>query len=79
MLRKLCALPLDPRDFPNLRVAQSSLAKVHCILVRRDLGGLPGFDLYVERPYGDYVWRSVIDAGQEFGMVPFGWGAKGLL
>lgn len=79
VLSKLCALPLSPVDFPNYCMAQSSLAKVHTILVRNDMGSLPAFELYFERVYGEYVWTSVVDAGHEFGIVPLGWGAKDLL
>jgi sarcosine oxidase subunit alpha len=79
MLGKLCALPLSPRDFPNHRVAQSSLAMVHTIIVRNDLGNLAAFELYVERPYAKYVWTSLMDAGHEFGIIPFGCKAKELL
>jgi sarcosine oxidase subunit alpha len=79
MLGKLCALPLSPRDFPNQRVAQSSLAMVHTIIVRNDLGNLAAFELYVERPYAEYVWTSLMDAGQEFGIIPFGCGVTELL
>lgn len=79
VLSKLCALPLSPDDFPNRRVAQSSLAKVRAILVRNDVGGLPAFELYFERPYAEYVWTSLVDAGGEFGVTPFGWKARALL
>ncbi len=79
LLGKLCAQPLSPRDFPNHRVAQNSLAMVHTIIVRNDLGNLAAFELYVERPYAEYVWASLMDAGHEFGIIPFGCGAKELL
>ena len=79
LLSKLCALPLSPDELPDRRVAQSRLAKVHVILVRVDSGGLPAFELYFERPYAEYVWASLMDAGGEFGVIPFGWEARALL
>jgi hypothetical protein len=42
---------------------------------RYDVEALPAFELYVERPYGEYVWMCVMDAGREFGITPVGWGA----
>jgi heterotetrameric sarcosine oxidase gamma subunit len=75
VLSKLCALPLNARDFPNQRAATSSLAKAHTIIVRNDVEALPVFELYVERPYGEYVWMCVMEAGREFGIIPLGWGA----
>jgi aminomethyltransferase len=75
VLSKLWALPLDARDFPDRRVSQSSLAKVHTVIVRNDLDELPAFELYFERPYAEYVWNSIRDAGDEFGLLPVGWAA----
>lgn len=75
-LSKLCALPLDATNFPNQCVAQTSLAKVHAIIVRSDLGEVPAFELYFERPYAEYVWGSILDAGHEFAIMPFGQQAK---
>jgi aminomethyltransferase len=79
VLSKLCELPFGPRDFPNRRVAPTSLARVRVIVVRNDLTSLPAFELYFERPYAEYLWTSVLDAGREFGLLPFGWGARDLL
>ena len=88
LLSKLCALPFGPSlepksftltDFPNHRVAQSSLAKVRILIVRNDRGDTPAFELFFERPYAEYVWESVMDAGAEFGIVPCGWETKVLL
>lgn len=79
LLGKLCALPLASTGFPNHHVAQSSLAKVHVIIVRSDFGELPAYELYFDRPYGEYVWTSIIDAGHEFGITAFGLAAKELL
>lgn len=79
LLGKLCALPFDPANFPNHHVAQSSLAKVHTVILRNDLSDLPAFELYFDRPYAEYVWESVMDAGNEFGIMPFGAAVRELL
>jgi heterotetrameric sarcosine oxidase gamma subunit len=79
VLSKLCELPFGPGDFPNQRVAQTGLARVRIIVVRNDLAGLPAFELYFERPYAEYLWTSVLEAGREFGLLPFGWRARELL
>ena len=75
VLSKLCAFPLRPRDFPNHRVVQSSLAKVHTVIVRNNIGALPAYELYFERPYAEYLWNSIIDAGNEYRIMPIGWEA----
>jgi heterotetrameric sarcosine oxidase gamma subunit len=73
LLSKLCALSFDTRDFPDGHVAQSSLAKVHATILRHDRGRLPAYEFYVERPYGEYLWDVILDAGTEFGILPAGW------
>jgi heterotetrameric sarcosine oxidase gamma subunit len=75
VLGKLCGLPLHPDDFPDRRVAQTSLARVHTTIIRNDIVGLSAFQLYFERPYGEYVWSCILDAGRESEIIPFGWGA----
>lgn len=75
LLSKLCALSFHPDTFPDLHVAQSSLATVHATIIRNDLGDVPAFEIYVDRSYAVYVWESVVDAGHEFGIAPVGWTA----
>ncbi len=79
LLSKLCALPFQPSEFPNHHVTQTSVAKVQAIIVRNDRGEAAAFELYVERPYGEYMWESILDAGQEFGIALFGQQARALL
>ena len=79
VMAKLCALQFHPREFPNLRVAQSSFAKVRATIIRNDLGELSAFTLYFARANGEYIWDTVLDAGGEFGMQPFGAAAQALL
>jgi heterotetrameric sarcosine oxidase gamma subunit len=80
LLSKLCAIPLHPAAFPVGRVAQSGVAKVHAILVRQDLApAVPAIEIYVDRPYGEYVWEAVLDAGGEYGIQPVGLDALELL
>jgi sarcosine oxidase subunit alpha len=75
VLSKLCGLPLHPDDFPDRRVAQTSLARVHTTIIHNDIVGLSAFELFFERPYGEYVWNCILDAGHGSGIIPFGWGA----
>ena len=52
--------------------AQAKLAEIHGTVLRRDLGGLTSYDLYVGREYGVYMWDALMEAGEEHGLVPFG-------
>ena len=75
VMRKLCALPLNSKDFSDLHVAQSSFAKVRATILRHDRGALPAFELFADRSYGEYLWDTILDAGSEFGIQPVGWKA----
>ena len=73
VMQKLCAIPFNARDFPDLHVAQSSFAKVRATLIRHDRSASPSFELFADRSYGTYLWDATLDAGREFGIQPAGW------
>ncbi|MFQ5829743.1 MAG: hypothetical protein ACE5JD_11395 [Candidatus Methylomirabilia bacterium] len=79
VLSKLIALDLRPAFFPSLALAQGGLARVHTIVVRLDLGRHLGYRLLIAREHGEFVWDVLLDAGAEFGMIPFGVAAHALL
>ena len=76
-MKKLCAISFNSKDFPDLRVAQSSFANVRTTIIRHDQGVTPTFSLFADRSYGVYLWDTILDAGKEFGMQPVGWQAIG--
>jgi sarcosine oxidase subunit alpha len=55
------------------------VVKVYALVVRADVGGELAYEVYCGREYGDYLWDTLRDAGQEFGAVPFGVTAQRLL
>lgn len=77
VMRKLCAIPFNAKDFPSLCVAQSSFAKVRATIIRHDRGDSPAFELFTDCSYADYLWETIVDAGAEFGIRPVGWEAMG--
>jgi glycine cleavage system aminomethyltransferase T len=79
ILSKLTSLDLAERSLPDLSCAESSLAHSHAIILRKDLEGIPAYHLLVSREYGEYLWDSVLHAGQEFNLAPFGLQAQQLL
>jgi glycine cleavage system aminomethyltransferase T len=79
VLGKLTSLNVSNAALPNLACAQASLAHVHTIVLREDVGPIPGFHLLVSREYGESAWEAVVDAGREFHLRPFGLGALGIL
>jgi glycine cleavage system aminomethyltransferase T len=72
VLCKLSSLNVSDRSLPNLACGQSNVAHVRAIVLRQDLNSIPAFQLLVNREYGECVWESVVHAGQEFELEPFG-------
>ena len=79
VLGKLTSLNLSETSLPDLTCGQSRLAHVHAIILRRDLNGIAAYQLLVSREYGESVWDSVLHAGHEFHLAPFGLQANQLL
>ena len=73
LIEKLCALDFNPINFPDMRVAQSSFAKVRTTIIRHDRDEMLRFELYADRSYADYLWNTILDAGMELGIKPVGW------
>ena len=79
VLAGVSELDLSPASFPDLSCAQTMVAEIHGTVIRRDIGNLLSYDLYFSRDYGDHMWESLIDAGERYGLVPFGLEAMSLL
>ena len=79
VLSKLTSLNLSDAARGNLTCAQANVAHVHAIVLRKDMKGMPAYQLLVGREYGESIWESVVHAGQEFGITPFGLQAEQLL
>lgn len=64
---------LDTRDkaFPNMSCAQVKFAEIYSIVLRRDLGGMVGYELFFEREYGEYIWDTLLHE-EDLCVVPFG-------
>jgi sarcosine oxidase subunit alpha len=79
VLNKLTSLNLSESARGNLTCAQANVAHVQAIVLRKDLAGIPAFHLLVSREYGESIWESVLHAGQEFHITPFGLQAQQLV
>ena len=69
---KVCGVDLRPRLFRNHQIAQTSVARTNCIVVRDDLGGVPAYHLLGDSASAGFMWSSVLDAMQEFDGRPVG-------
>ncbi len=75
LLERLSSLDLAPDRFAEGALAQGSLSRVQTLIARRDAGGAPGYDIYVDRDLGSYLWDSLIDQGAPLGIKPVGYEA----
>ena len=72
MFAKLCAIDLRRDKFPDLAIAQTSIAKMSAILTRGDIGADPVFHLLVDSAAALYFCDCLLDASDEFGGRIFG-------
>ena len=62
LLSSLCGLNFSETGFSDKRVAQTSLAKVHTILIRiDDQPDVPRFFVLIDRSLSGYVWKMMND------------------
>jgi sarcosine oxidase subunit gamma len=71
VLAKGCPLDLHPSVFGEGACAQSLVGPVGVALYREPAGAAdpPRFELVVLRSFADFLWRSLEDAGQEYGVA----------
>jgi glycine cleavage system aminomethyltransferase T len=72
VLNKVTSLGVSDAALLNLRGAQALLAHTHAVVLREDIGSIPAFHLLVSREYGESVWETIVEAGHEFHLCPFG-------
>jgi heterotetrameric sarcosine oxidase gamma subunit len=70
LLERMVALDLS--TVPPLGVVHGDLARVHAIMVRLDHPDLAGLRVLVPREHGDFLWRTLADAGHDLGLTPVG-------
>jgi sarcosine oxidase subunit gamma len=67
MFAKICAIDMRLSKFPDLSIAQTSVAKMSAIVVRCDLGSTPVFHLLADVASALYFSTCLLDAAREFG------------
>ena len=78
-LAKLTGIDLSTRAFRYMRSAQGDVAGVPCLLLRIGFVGEAGWELHFPAEYGEYMWQTIMDAGEEFGISPFSLEAQRIL
>lgn len=65
--------------FPYMHVRQMEVAGVMCNVFRIGFTGELSYEIHVPAGYGLHVWETLMDAGAEFGILPFGLEAQRVL
>ena len=71
-LVKLTDVDLSPRGFRYMRAKQGEAAGVPTLFLRIGFVGETGWELHFPAEYGEHMWDALMDAGEEFGIAPFG-------
>ena len=78
-LVKLTDVDLSPRGFRYMRSKAGDVAGVPTRFLRIGFVGETGWELHFPSEYAEYMWDTLMDAGQEFGISPFGTEAQRIL
>lgn len=79
VLAKLMSVDLSHKALPNLCCTQANVAHTYAIVLRDDLPRFSAYHILISREYSEGVWESIIDAGHEYDLHPFGLKALELL
>ena len=73
LLSRLCGLDLSPRRVADHSAHQTSVAKTTQLVIRSDLSeDLLSYILIGARSLGEYLWQSLLSAGDDLGIQPGG-------
>lgn len=79
VLQELTEIDLSAASFPYLAAKDGAIAGVSVTLLRVGFVGELGFEIHVPTSSARHVWQALIQAGERFGIQPFGLEAQRLL
>lgn len=80
LLAKICDdVDLSNEAFPYMAVRQGMIAGVPALMMRIGFTGELSYEVHVPSGYAQHVWQSLMEAGQEFDIMPFGVEAQRIL
>ncbi len=72
LLGELVDLPLDDRSFPFMSVRETRIAGIPARIFRISFTGELSFEINVPARYGLALWTALMDAGEKYGICPYG-------
>jgi sarcosine oxidase subunit alpha len=72
LLGRLTDLDVSNEGLSYLDARQGQIAGVPCLVLRIGFVGELGYELHFPSPYGEYMWDTLLERGEDLGMRPFG-------
>jgi sarcosine oxidase subunit alpha len=79
IMRRVTALDVSKEAMPYLAAIEGDVAGVPAIILRIGFVGEVGYEIHVPADYGMHLWDSLMDAGKDLGLRPFGVEAQRVL
>ena len=79
VLTKLTDRNLANGAFPYMRIRSAKIAGVPCRLLRLGFTGELSYEIHGPSGYALHLWKALMEAGEEFGIAPFGVEAQRIL
>jgi sarcosine oxidase subunit alpha len=79
VMQRLTNIDLSPEGLPYLASARAEVAGVPSIVLRLGFVGELSYEIHFPSVYGEYLWDRFLEAGAEFGIIPFGLEAQRIL
>ena len=79
LLKKLTDTDLAAESFTYMTHREAVVAAVPVRMIRVGFVGETGWELHCPAEYGEHLWSTIMEAGLEFGIAPFGVEAQRVL
>jgi sarcosine oxidase, subunit alpha len=72
LLGRMTDLDVSNEGISYLDARQGQIAGVPCLVLRIGFVGELGYELHFPSPYGEYMWDTLLESGEDLGIRPFG-------
>jgi sarcosine oxidase subunit alpha len=72
LMQRLTDLDVSNEALAYLDARRARIAGVPSLLLRIGFVGELGYELHFASPYGEYVWDTILERGEDLGIRPFG-------
>ena len=72
LLGRMTDLDVSNEGLGYLDARQGQIAGVPCLVLRIGFVGELGYELHFPSPYGEYMWDTLLEKGEDLGVRPFG-------